>query len=394
MSRVFPFVGLLFDRERVGSLDLVTTPPYDVISPADRRRFQALSPYNVIRLELGERAPGGDPDDQYRGAADTLRRWRETGVLRPTDGPAYFAYEMRFRLHGRDRRVRGVVAAVELEDWGGSILPHERTMPGPIEDRLRLLRATGANLSCIQAVFTGPISDLARMLDALTVAAPDACAVDEAGVEHRLWVVPPERLELGRLLEPERLMIADGHHRYTTALRYRDEMRERHGPGPWDRVMMLLVDATLEDPPVLPYHRLLLEGDPDVGTGTRVPDLHELIDGVDDERSIFGLVTLDRGILAHHLVRLEGTEPPTVLAIHRGPLAGKDPHLRFTPDAAAAEDAVRRGRARAAFILPPTSARRIREVVERGERLPQKSTFFWPKPRSGMVIRALDADRG
>lgn len=392
MSRVFPFVGLLFDRERVGSLDLVTTPPYDVISPAERRRFQELSPYNVIRLELGEERPGGDPSDKYRGAADSLERWRGEGVLRPTDGPAYFAYEMRFRLHGRERRLRGVVAAVELEDWGGSILPHERTMPGPVEDRLRLLRATGANLSCIQAVFAGPAPDLAAALDAVTRRPPEACATDEAGVEHRLWVVPPERLDLGRMLEPERLMIADGHHRYTTALRYRGEMRARHGPGPWDRVMMLLVDAALEDPPVLPYHRLLLEGDPDGEGGTRVPDLHELLDAVDDEGLRYGLVMLDRGVLSHRLMSLAGAEPPTVLALHRGPLAGRDPDLRFTHDAVEAEDAVRHGLARAAYILPATSARRIREVVERGERLPQKSTFFWPKPRSGMVIRALDAD--
>ncbi len=393
MPKVFPFVGLLYDRERVGSLDLVTTPPYDVISPAERRRFQALSPYNVIRLELGEERPGGDQDDQYTEAARTLRRWRDEGVLRATPEPAYFVYEMRFRLHGRERHLRGVVAAVELEDWGGSILPHEETMPGPVADRLRLLRATGANLSCIQAIFAGPRHELAAALETIAGSPPDAQVLDEAGVEHRTWVVPPERLALDRLLGDERLMIADGHHRYTTALRYREEMRARHGPGPWDRVMMLLLDATLEDPPVLPYHRLLVGGDPPPADGTRVPDLHELLDGVDDEGLVYGLVTLDRGVPAHRLLRIEQGEPPTVCALHRGPLRDRDADLRYTHDAVEAEDAVRQGSARAAFILPPTSARRIREVVDRGERLPQKSTFFWPKPRSGMVLRALDADR-
>ena len=394
MSRVFPFIGLLFDSERVGSLDLVTTPPYDVISPAERRRFQDLSPYNVIRLELGEEHPGDDEQDtKYRGAADELHRWRAEGILRPTEGPAYFAYEMRLRLHGRPRRVRGIVAAVELEEWGGSILPHERTMAAPVEDRLRLMREVRANLSCIQAVFPGPIPELARALDAATARTPDALSTDEAGVEHRLWVIPPDELDPAPWLAEQSLMIADGHHRYTMSLRFRDEMRERHGPGPWDRVMMLLVDGALEDPPVLPYHRILTDGDPGE-LGERVLDLHEILDAVDDERLVYGLVTLDRGVPSYRVVRLPAGEPPTVCALHRGPLAGRDEHLRFAHDAAEAEDAVRHGQARAAYILPPTTAARIRAVVERGERLPQKSTFFWPKPRSGMVIRALDADTG
>lgn len=394
MSRVFPFIGLLFDRERVGSLDLVTTPPYDVISPAERRRFQALSPYNVVRLELGEERPGGDArDTEYTRAAEELRRWRAEGVLRPTAAPAYYAYEMRFRLHGRPRRVRGIVAAVELEDWGGSILPHERTMAAPVEDRLRLMRAVRANLSCVQAVFPGPIAELADALDAITAKAADAVSTDEAGVEHRLWVVPADELDPGPWLADETLMIADGHHRYTMSLRFRDEMRERHGPGPWDRVMMLLVDGSLEDPPVLPYHRILTEGDPGE-TGERVLDLHEILDAVDDQRLVYGLVTLDRGVPSYHVVRMAAGDPPTVCALHRGPLAGRDEHLRFTHDAAEAEGAVRHGEARAAYILPSTTAARIRAVVETGERLPQKSTFFWPKPRSGMIIRALDADPG
>ncbi len=390
MSRVSPFVGLLFDLTRVGSLDLVTTPPYDVISPQEQRRFLELGPYNVIRLELGEDLPGdGEQDNKYRRAGEELRRWRAEGVLRPTEAPAYFAYEMRFLLHGRPRRLRGAIAAVELEDWGGSILPHERTMPGPVQDRLRLVRSVRANLSCIQAVCRGPVPGLAEALDRATRRAPDAASSDEAGVEHRMWVTDPGDLDLASMLADESLMIADGHHRYTMSLRYRDEMRATHGPGPWDRVMMLLVDAATEDPPVLPYHRMLTHGDPGP-TGARVLDLHEILDAVDDERLVYGLITVDRGVLSHHVVTLDGS-PPAVCALHDGPLSGCDDRLRFTHDAVEAEDAVRHGEAAAAFILPRTKAGRIREVIDRGGRLPQKSTFFWPKPRSGMVIRPLDA---
>jgi uncharacterized protein (DUF1015 family) len=297
---------------------------------------------------------------------------------------------MRFLLHGRSRRLRGVIGAVELEDWGGSILPHERTMRGPVEDRLRLVRAVKANLSSIQAMFSGPCDPLAAALDAASEGTPVARTTDEAGVEHRMWLLDPVDADVTRWLADETLMIADGHHRYTMSLRYRDEMRERHGPGPWDRVMMLLVDSATEDPPVLPYHRVLTAGDPG-RVGVRVLDLHEVLDAVDDEDIAYGVVTLDHGVLSHHVVRLEG-EPPTVCRLHDGPLAGLDDVLRFTHDAVEAEDAVRHGQGVAAFILPRTNAARIRSVIDAGGVLPQKSTFFWPKPRSGMVIRALDLD--
>jgi hypothetical protein len=151
-----------------------------------------------------------------------------------------------------------------------------------------------------------------------------------------------------------------------------------------------VMDSATEDPPVLPYHRILTEGDPGE-TGARVLDLHEVLDAVDDEELVYGLVARERGVLSHHVVRLAG-EPPTVCLLHDGPLAGQDDALRFTHDAVEAEDAVRHGDAAAAYILPRTNALRIRAVVDRGGRLPQKSTFFWPKPRSGMVLRALDLD--
>ena len=385
MSRVSPFVGLLYDQARSGSLDLVSTPPYDVISPEDQRRYLAASPYNVIRLVLGEDRPGDEEiDGKYRRAAELLRAWREEQVLVPTGGPAYFGYEMRFVFRGRPRRTRGLICLVDLEDWGGSILPHERTMEAPVEDRLRLMRAVRANLSCIHAVFRGPCEPLAQ---ALSPPLNDlAHTIDEAGVEHRMWPVPPETDVAGWLAQ-ESMMIADGHHRYTMALRYRDEMRAIHGPGPWDQVMMLLVDASVEEPPVLPYHRLLISGDPP-SRGERVRDLAEVLQSVSDDDLVYGTVAREGGELVHRVAHLEG-EPPTVCALHGQVLAASDDELRFTPDAIEAEDAVRHDRAVAAYVLPATNASRIRSVIDGGQRLPQKSTFFWPKPRSGMIIRPL-----
>lgn len=390
MSLVSPFVGLLFDGSIVGSHDLVTTPPYDVISDDERRHYLDASPYNVIRLVLGRDDAGeGGTADKYRQAASELETWRERGALVPTERPSFYPYEMRFSLHGRRRAIRGMVCAVELEDPGGSIVPHERTMPGPIEDRLRLMRAVRTNLSSIHAVFRGPSEPFAGFLDDAMARGSAASTTDEAGVEHTLWVSEPNP-EVATWLAPESLMIADGHHRYSMALRYRDEMHAEHGPGPWDRVMMFIADAALQEPPVLPFHRLQIGG-PHEPTGTRVRDLAEVLETVSDEKLVYGSASLEDGLLVHRVGELAGT-PPVVCALHEWVLEHVDAELRFTPDAVEAEDAVRNREAVAAFFLPPTDAARIRDVIDRGERLPRKSTFFWPKPRTGLVLRPLDLD--
>ncbi len=388
MPLISPFPGLLYDPARVGSLARVTAPPYDTISRTEHRRHLDASPYNIVRLDLGTDDPAdGEVAIKYRGAAEELRMWRHSGVLTQAAGPAYYPYEMRFSLHGRPRRVRGLVCVVELEPWGGSIIPHERTMRAPVEDRLELTREVRANLSCIQAVFFGPFKPLGELLDRCSNEEPVADTVDEAGVEHRMWATAADA-GLAAWLADRSILIADGHHRYEMALRYRDEMRSVHGPGPWDQTMMLLMDGVSEDPPVLPYHRVLRTRAPHVG-GARVRDLQEVLEEVDDDRLTYGSVARVDGQLVHLIARLDG-EPPTVSALHDSVLRGLDEELRFTPDAVEAEEAVRTGRAGAAFFLPAMSAMSIRSVIDRGDTLPQKSTYFWPKPRTGMVIRPLD----
>ncbi len=391
MSRISPFVGVLYDATRVGSLERVTTPPYDTIGPADQRRYLSADPHNVIRIDSPEEPQGGEADDKYRGAARWLRSWRDEGVLVATPRPSYYPYEMRFSYRGAERVIHGLVCLVELEDWGGSILPHEHTMPGPVEDRLRLMRATRANLSAIQSVFAGPVEPVAELIEGATAGRPAAALTDERGVDHRLWIAPADGGNaVAEALSDIPLMIADGHHRYTTALRYRDEMRAEHGPGPWDHVMMLLVDAVTQDLPVLPFHRVVRWVRVPAG-GVLVRDLEEILTEVDDDQLRYGVAARDDdGALEHRIAELTGT-PPTVCALHDQVLTEDDaPGVTFTPDPVEAEMAVRSGDAVAAFILPATNALRIRDVVGRGDRLPQKSTYFYPKPRTGLVLRTLD----
>jgi uncharacterized protein (DUF1015 family) len=388
VSRVSSFAGLLFDPMVAGPLERLTTPPYDTISAPEQRRFREASPHNVIHLVLGEDLPGDDgSSNKYRRAASALETWREEGVLVAPPGPAFFVYEMRFSFRGKSRRVRGLICAVELEDWGGSIVPHERTMAGPVEDRLLLMRAVRANLSPIYAVFSGPCRHLSRSLDDVCERPPVAAMTDESGVEHRMWILV-DAGEIAPWLADESLLIADGHHRYTMALRYRDEMRSDHGPGPWDRVMMFIVDAAEEDPPVLPIHRMLMRGTPPTD-GSPVRGLEEVLAQVNDDELRYGVATREDSGLIHRVAQLTG-EPPLVRVLHQHVLDDSDEALEFTHDPIEAEEAVRDGRAVAAYFLPATSAERIRSVIDRGERLPQKSTFFWPKPRTGMIIRPLD----
>jgi uncharacterized protein (DUF1015 family) len=389
MPRLSPFVGLLFDRSRVGSLEDVTAPPYDAITPTERVRLEDASPRNIVRLILGEERPGDDADGKYRRAARELGAWRRDGTLVPTTGPRIYPYEMRFRFRGEPGRIRGVIALVDLEPWGGPIVPHERTLAAPVEDRLALMREVRTNLSPIYALLRGPSGPLGAVIEGAATATPVAELTDEAGVEHRLWSAEPDP-GLSAAIEEERLLIADGHHRYTMALRYREEMRALNGPGPWDAVMMLIVDGTTESPPVLPIHRVLAAKETPA-TGTRVKDLEEVLAEVDDEALTVGTAAWEGRDLVHRIVRLTG-DPPAVCALHRQLLDGRGTEelLRFEPDAIAAEEAVRAHAATIAYFLPPTKVDRVRRIVEAGERLPEKSTFFWPKPRTGLVIRPLD----
>ena len=393
MPTVRAFTGLLYDPGIAGPLDKVTTPPYDAITSAEQERFYRASPYNIVRVVLGKAQPGDDESaNQYTRAASYLRRWVEERVIAAAGRRSVYPYQMAFQWHGSERTVKGVIAEVELETWGGSIVPHERTTGAALEDRLNLLRSVQANLSPVYAVFRGPSPALSSCLNASIERPADREMTDEAGTRHRLWIEDGGEQVVARALRGRQLLIADGHHRYAVALAYREEMRRRHGPGPWDSMMMLIVDAGTEDPPVLPFHRVLLRGPaPPEPRGERVQNLGEILASLRDDRLTFGTVRLEDGGVAYRVAVLSG-DPPTICALHDQVLdRGSVSELRFVPDARAAERLVVGGAAVVAYLLPPTRVDRVWEVVESNRRLPQKSTYFWPKPRTGMLLRSLVA---
>ncbi len=397
MPRISPFEGLVFNDAVTGPLRDVTAPPYDVINEAERRAHLEASPFSIVHLDLAEGSEDPEhPGSRYRRAGDLLREWQAKGALVRAPAPTYYAYEMSFR--GGDvsvpredaaSTIRGLLVAMDIEPWGEGVVPHERTMPGPMHDRLELLRATATHLSPIYGTVRGPCPVLDDFLARSTRGDASFETHDEQGVRHRMWPVPPDpRIAEGLAVEP--LLIADGHHRYATAMAYRDERRALDGPGAWDRVLTLIVDAATESVVVLPFHRIQLAGDPP-HDGVPVEDLSAALAGVSDDDAVVATVVREGGVLAYRLLQLPRT-PPAVQALHASMLDGRIPPggLRFTPDAGAAQEAVREGNAVAAYLLPPTTPERIRSVVERGARLPQKSTYFWPKPRTGMVLMPLD----
>jgi len=386
---VSPFDGLLFDPAVVGDVGAATAPPYDVILADELSRFQQASPHSITRVDLTFRDGESTTPDQYTRAGRILRGWIDEGALAPVGRPVFFVQEMRFSYRGEERAIRGVIAEVELHPWGGPIIPHERTMPGPIEDRLSLMRTTHANVSPIYSVVAGPAAPQTELIGRAVVREPDLEVLDERGVLHRLWV-EDDSPALSAWYAEQTLLIADGHHRYQTALHYREEMHESHGPGPWDSVMMLLVDATTEDPPILPIHRVVSTGSLPELPGHLVRDLGEVLATLVEDDLRFGAAFMRDGDLHHLIGRLEG-EPPTVRALHTNLLDDLPDvkEVRFVPDAVVAEDAVRHGDAQLALFLPPARVANVRAVIDRGERLPQKSTYFWPKARTGLVVRPL-----
>jgi uncharacterized protein (DUF1015 family) len=361
-----------------------------VITDAERDHLYRASPFNVVRLILARDEPGDDGRaDKYTRGARALRSWLDEGILRPTATPCVYPYEMSFRLGGATRSLRGVVVEVDLEPFGPRVVPHERILADPLEDRLRLLRAIPANLSPVYVMVAGPCPPVAEMVARAADAAAPMDFEDEAGTRHRMWAVDGDLDELTGALSTEPMMIADGHHRYTVALRHRVEMNRERGPGPWDRMMVFVVDAATEDPPILPVHRVAAHAAPALASEAPVRDLDEILATIRDEDLTYGVVTMDDGVPSHRIGTLSGS-PPAVCALHAGPLGPMDPGtLDYTPHAAEAEAAVVEGRAAAAYLLPPTRVERVWTVGASGATLPQKSTYFWPKPRTGLVIRPL-----
>jgi uncharacterized protein (DUF1015 family) len=419
MAEVEPLRTLRYEPAAVGSLEAVIAPPYDVIDDRQRAELAARSPFNVVEIDL-PRPNGGDP---YVHARDTMDAWRQQGVLVREREPALWALEQEFAApDGERRRRRGFFARVRVEDYGaGRIRPHERTHPGPKEDRLRLTVATRANLSAIFSLFPDPNGAAVSALEQAASDEPFAVAADNEGTVNRLWRLsdPTTIADLQAALADAELLIADGHHRYETARLYAEEIG---GEGDHRYVLMLL--CALSDPglAVLPTHRLLS------GLGEREQqairhvllrdfevekvDAAELAPNGPGGRVQFGYMdafhrtpyrlTLKDQAIADRA--LDGKPEPyrrldtAVLEalVLRGALGMTEDdisHLRgldYSKSFQDARAAVESGRYDAGFFLRATPIEQVRAVAAAGESMPPKSTYFYPKVPTGLVFNLLE----
>src|SRR5438477_370028 len=265
MADIRAFRGYRYDLGRVGSLSDVVSPPYDVIDPALQQRLHDQSPHNAVRLELPQEEPGDtETENKYARAARTLKSWIAEDVLRQDTARALYVYEQEFAAEGKSHTRRGFFARVRLEPFGsGRIFPHEQTMAGPKEDRLKLYRATGFNLSPVFSLYPDPDGEVFRQLEPFTLKGPPLVAKDHLGVTNRLWLVTDSHTlsAVTGLMGPRPVFIADGHHRYETGLKYLEERRAA-GEVPDDEApanfcLMMLVGMSDPGLVILPTHRLV-----------------------------------------------------------------------------------------------------------------------------------------
>ena len=440
-----PFRALRYSSELVPDLTTVVAPPYDVISPEAHRRLLARDSRNVVRLDAPEDQAGDAPDERYRRAAHLLSAWRSDGTLRRDVRPALYPYEQTYMLPGTEKTAtrRGIFARVGLEPFGrdSGVRAHERTLAEPREDRYRLLRATGVNTSPVVGLGHDATGFVPGWLAEAAATRPVSELVDDDGVRHRLWLRalgedPAQDEAIRRVtqgLGASPITLADGHHRYETALRYAED--RRRGPAvddapAWNDILMLILEPVEGPLTVLPTHRVLLGLDPEALASVmeRLPELFDVTPagregllqafGAGGEaiggEGRFGLWAGGHGALlrarrdAFEAI-LPGGGPAvrrldvTLASVAIERLAGIDPgavaggRLAFTMDASEALDWVDAGDAptgsqpaSAALLLEPTPASEIVAVAADGDVMPQKSTYIYPKALTGLVINPLE----
>jgi uncharacterized protein (DUF1015 family) len=407
--RITPLRGFRYGGDDERDLTAVVAPPYDQISPEMQDRLYAMNPWNIVRVSLPRDVPG---EDKYRGARAVLDRWLADGVWRQEDRPAIYPYDQTYTVDGAAVTRRGFVALGEVTDYAqGVVRPHERTHAGPKQDRMRLLEATGADVGLLFMLVGDPDGSLGEAL------APREAALAEArdlrGERHRLWRITDPALvaRVAALMAPRSVIIADGHHRYETAVEY----ARRHG-GAGDKLMAFF---PLEAPglTILPNHRLV-HGVTDFAWAGLVDGARAWFDVVPladplafrPENRAVGVVS-GRGAVVLRL-RDEAFDrlpwPPgtsrawrslAVSILHEGILRplldvtdeklDARTHVDYTAEQAEAVALAREGRYQAAFLIAPTTPGELEAVVAGGELLPQKSTHFYPKLLDGLVFHRL-----
>src|SRR3989441_5604481 len=433
LATVRPFQAIFYDPQRV-DLSGVVAPPYDIISPTDQRRYYQQDPHNVVRLIAGEVHPTDTPEDnKYTRAAGFFQQWLADGILRQESSPGLYVYRHRFvdPIDGQVRERRGILGVVELEPFGVGFLPHEQAHARAKADRLSLTRAVVANLSPVFALYEDPQSAVGPVVAPAMAESPRLSITGEDGDQHAVWSISGDRVnKLAALFGASRLYIADGHHRYETALNFRNKQRVDHPEAPADAafnyVLMLLVDMADPGLTILPTHRLLHDFERfDPALVDRLARRHRVVPRRDRAALLAAMQEPVPGhrigiALAPHPSPSGGRQGGGCITVDIAPADTADPvsrldvsvlhreilqrelglepvelesegYLSYSRDVATLLDRVETGAGQAAFLLRPPAVSDVVEVARAGQVMPQKSTYFFPKPASGIVFNPLAA---
>lgn len=415
MTDVIPFRGIIYNTERVSGDDVIA-PPYDIITEESRAALYGSSPYNVVRVDAGMEIEGdGGGENKYVRARRFLDEWLREGILKRSERPSIYLHRMDYSVRGKAKSLTGVFALVKLVEPGGGVYPHEATYSKPKRDRLTLLDITGANTSPIFSLYNNPEGGAETVFAGARKTVPYLKAVDAEGTAHSLWCIE-EASAIKAIcsdISGRPVYIADGHHRYETALEYRNMMREKAGsggggdsPSAFDFVLMFLANMALGDEAItiLPTHRLIRAalGKVELGKIAGRFDIETLPAGADIISSMEGL---------SHAIGLYTGGKSYLLGCRGGSLEGMHPALggldvvvlhelllkrvldmeefAYEMDPAKAVERVRGGDYGSAFFLNPTRLADVEAVALSGLRMPPKSTYFYPKVPAGLVMNSL-----
>lgn len=448
MAKIIPFKGVIYNAKKVGDLNKVMAPPYDVIPEKYQDELYSRHPNNVIRLILGKTSPADTAqDDRYTRAASDFKKWISDGILEKDEKPAIYYYTQTYTLKDGTKITRkGFMALSRLEEFGkGGIHPHEKTLSGPKADRLKLMQACGANFSCIFSLYSDPAHAIKAELEkAIGKNAPLIEAIDDDGIVNKVWRVEDSNVisTVAKMMENRALFIADGHHRYETALNFRRYMAEKTGSNagdePWNYVLMYFSNMDDDGMTIWPTHRVLhslkgFEADKFLSECSKYFDVQEIkfdnaseskarkdffsrIEKAGQERTSFGLYI--KGKNAYVVLKLKaadtmdkvfGNTIPEVFksldvtVLHSLVLSKilgvtqesqeKQENLVYVKNSDEAINTANKEPNQLVFLLNPTKIEQVKAVAEAGFVMPQKSTYFYPKLLSGLVFNILVNDK-
>ena len=409
MAEIIPFRGLLYNVSKV-SIEDVLAPPYDIITPEWQESLYAKNPYNMVRIDFGKEEPGdNETENKYMRAKRYFNIWIKDGVLIRSDKPSFYAYEIIYSIHGIRKRLPGFLCLVKLEELGkGSIYPHECTHSNPKQDRLNLLKACQANTSPILSLYKSSADGISRILAKVTLTRPYLQAADISSNLHRLWQIDQtEEIEIIKQeIADKAVFIADGHHRYETSFEYQREMSmtktSSSSRKSYDYTLMFLANLMDEGITILPAHRLIKEIPKDIHEMlARYFEIETVADDFDIYRRLFGKKNVfgffkkrekSWYILTYRGRNLSDVHSDLreidVIILHEMIFKRilQNAEIGYEMDIAKALDQVNHGEYAAAFFLNPTRVEDVEKSALSSVRMPPKSTYFYPKLMTGLVL--------